>query len=254
MQILLLLGLGLATSAVANVIERQACNANNCLRGIRGTVSVLQPPLSSRLEDCSSFQLATVTPAPTTITTTVATETVTVSDAGVTARAILPRQETVSPTAIPAYATYCPNSIQYASACSCVGVTASTTTVSTPTVTISTTVTSTVTSTPNPYTCSPADSASACGGTCDGICFPDVNGVGYCKQNRPCEGLLACAVDSDCESDICLVNGCGTVCAESEYLCPNTSSTKRLFRKKALGEGNKRDMVATEIGMMEFDA
>jgi len=252
MQILLLLGL--ATCAVANVIERRACNADNCLRGIRGTVSGLQPPLSSRLADCSSFQLATVTPAPTTITTTVATETVTVSDATVTARAILPRQETISPTSIPAYATYCPNSIQYASACSCVGVTASTTTLSTPTVTISTTVTSTVTSTPPSYTCSPADSVSACGGSCDGICFPDVNGVGYCKQNRPCEGLLPCTLDSDCASDICLVNGCGTVCAESQYLCPNPSSTKRLFRKKAVGEENKRDLVATEMGMMKFDA
>ncbi|KUJ23897.1 uncharacterized protein LY89DRAFT_776109 [Mollisia scopiformis] len=246
--------LGLATSALANVMERQAtCNADNCLRGLRGTANMV-PPLSSRLDDCSSFQLATVTPAPTTITTTVATETITVTEAAVTARAILPRQETVYPSSIPAYATYCPVSSRYASACSCLGVTATTTTVGTPTVTISTTATATVTYTPNLYACSPADSASACGGSCDGTCFPDVNGVGYCKQNRPCEGLTPCTADSDCPSDICLVNGCGTVCAETQYLCPNTSSAKFLFRKKSEGmEAGKRAMVATEKGMMEMD-
>ncbi|CZR56072.1 uncharacterized protein PAC_05960 [Phialocephala subalpina] len=224
MQTALLL-LGLAASAFANVIERQVCNADNCLRGIRGTNG--QPPMSSRLVDCSSFQLATVTPAPVTVTTTVAT--VIVTEVPITARAVFARQATVSPSSVPAYATYCSASARYASACSCLGITKTTTTLATPTVTETTTATTTVA--PPSFTCSPADSASACGGTCDGTCFPDVNGVGYCKQSRPCSGLTPCTLDSDCASGICLVNGCGSVCADVEYLCPNTSSAKFLFTK-----------------------
>lgn len=170
----------------------------------------------------------------------------------VTARAVLQRQVTVSPTAIPAYARYCPNDSAYASACSCVGITATTTTVPAPTTTTTFYITTTIIPNQPSYTCTPADSAAACGGTCDGTCFPDVDGIGICKQNRPCSGLQACTLNGDCTSDICLVNGCGTVCAEPQYLCPNPSSTKRMFRKKAVGE-SKRDMVATEAGMMEFD-
>lgn len=78
-----------------------------------------------------------------------------------------------------------------------------------------------------------------------------MNGVGYCKENRPCDVLAPCTVDNDCISNICLVNGCGSVCAETEYLCPNTSSAKLLFRKR--GE-SKRGLVATEKGMVAFDA
>ncbi|KAF8856003.1 hypothetical protein BDZ45DRAFT_804502 [Acephala macrosclerotiorum] len=223
MQTALIL-LGLATSAFANVIERQVCNADNCLRGIRGTNGA--PPMSSRLADCSSFQLVTVTPAPVTVTTTI---TSTVTEAIVTARAVLARQATMSPSAIPTYATYCSASARYASACSCLGITKTTTTLATPTVTSTTSATTTVA--PLPFACSPADSASACGGACDGTCFPDVNGAGFCKQSRPCSGLPACTLDSDCASGICLVNGCGSVCADVQYLCPNTSSAKFLFTK-----------------------
>jgi hypothetical protein len=39
------------------------CQANNCIRGIRGTEANRTPPLTSRLADCSSFMLVTVTPA-----------------------------------------------------------------------------------------------------------------------------------------------------------------------------------------------
>ncbi len=57
--------------------------------------------------------------------------------------------------------------------------------------------------------------------------------MGYCKQSRPCSGLQPCNADADCPSEICLVNGCGNVCAETQYLCPNTSLTKALFKKPA---------------------
>jgi hypothetical protein len=57
---------------------------------------------------------------------------------------ILGRQTTVVPSSIPAYASACSGSVGYSSACSCLGVTASTTTAPTPSTTITVTTTSTV--------------------------------------------------------------------------------------------------------------
>ena len=56
------------------------------------------------------------------------------------------RQVTVEPSSIPTYASACSGSVRYSSACSCIGVTATTITVATPstTKTVSTTVTPTV--------------------------------------------------------------------------------------------------------------
>jgi hypothetical protein len=71
---------------------------------------------------------------------------------GVGARVVLPtiapRQMTVAPSSIPAYASPCSGSFHYSSACSCVGVTAMTTTVATPTTTTTTTTSTTVTVVP----------------------------------------------------------------------------------------------------------
>jgi len=54
---------------------------------------------------------------------------------------LYPRQETVAPTNIPAYASACSGSVRYSSACSCVGVTAMTTMA--PTLTYTQTITTT---------------------------------------------------------------------------------------------------------------
>jgi hypothetical protein len=50
------------------------------------------------------------------------------------------RQETVFPTALPNYASACTAAAEYASACSCFGLTGSVTTAPTPTVTVTSTV------------------------------------------------------------------------------------------------------------------
>jgi len=118
--------------------------------------------------DCSSYFFTTVTPATYTTTTTftAATGTVTVTgsttittpttvtDISTTVTSIIAevtstsyvelpkrenaialhaRQETIAPSNIPAYASACSDSVAYSSACSCVGVTAMTTTAPTPT-------------------------------------------------------------------------------------------------------------------------
>ncbi|KAE8152758.1 hypothetical protein BDV25DRAFT_137566 [Aspergillus avenaceus] len=61
------------------------------------------PPLSSRLADCSGFQLVRVTPAPVLTTSTVATVTITVTVTGPVLARLARRQTTVTPTAVPTY-------------------------------------------------------------------------------------------------------------------------------------------------------
>jgi hypothetical protein len=61
----LFLALATARSAFAlSLGARNECNANNCLRGVRGTDANLKPSLASRLADCSSFMEITVTLPP----------------------------------------------------------------------------------------------------------------------------------------------------------------------------------------------
>ena len=57
-----LLFLGLASTGLGHVVERAACNADNCARAVTGTAGS-NPNQSSRLADCSSFMRVTVTPA-----------------------------------------------------------------------------------------------------------------------------------------------------------------------------------------------
>ncbi|KAH6687746.1 hypothetical protein F5X68DRAFT_206200 [Plectosphaerella plurivora] len=40
------------------------CNANNCARAVSGTNAAKAPSITSRKQDCASFMLVTVTPAP----------------------------------------------------------------------------------------------------------------------------------------------------------------------------------------------
>ncbi|MCJ1320227.1 hypothetical protein MMC15_005565 [Xylographa vitiligo] len=134
---------GLA-AAVAAVTTTSACNADNCLRAVRGT----SLPTRSGAADCSSFFEATVTPATSTVT---ATATVTSFSnkrrraLNAAENALEARQMTVVPTAIPTYASACSGSVRYSSACSCIGVTATTSTAATPTTTVTVTVTADVT-------------------------------------------------------------------------------------------------------------
>jgi hypothetical protein len=48
---------------VVSTTATTACDANNCARAVTGTRSGKLPDVTSRMEDCSSFMLVTVTPA-----------------------------------------------------------------------------------------------------------------------------------------------------------------------------------------------
>ncbi|KAF6805754.1 hypothetical protein CMUS01_14542 [Colletotrichum musicola] len=135
--------IALASSLIsaANAIAAPApsptkCNADNCLRQVRASAF----PTRSGTADCQAFQ---------TVTSTVVTTT-TVAAAGKVKRAVVDPNIMITQLAkraaptIPTYASGCSNSAQYASACSCAGVTGSTKT-----------VTSTVTSTSTPAAACP---------------------------------------------------------------------------------------------------
>ncbi|EPE35750.1 hypothetical protein GLAREA_05088 [Glarea lozoyensis ATCC 20868] len=99
---------------------------------------------------------------------------------------------------------------------------------------------------PSTYSCTPGG-FPACGGSCGGTCFPDVNGAGVCKISVSCAGLTACNTGADCESTYCLVNACGRVCAATSKLCPTNNNPKMLFAKKYVAL-EERTVVLTEIG------
>jgi len=132
------------------------CNANNCLRAVKAGAF----PTRKTIEDCSSFMAITVTPATFTITSTIATTFTTLAEPPTEtlkrrnynphpAREVIEvRQVTVSPTAVPAYASACTGIVKYSSACSCIGVTQYTVTAATPVTTVTTSVTTTATVTP----------------------------------------------------------------------------------------------------------
>lgn len=56
--------LSFAAAVMASAFDKRACAADNCARQVTGTRPGLSP-IESRKADCTSFQLTTVTPAPT---------------------------------------------------------------------------------------------------------------------------------------------------------------------------------------------
>ncbi|PMD37155.1 hypothetical protein L207DRAFT_599483 [Hyaloscypha variabilis F] len=204
---ILVVALATTPGALSSIFKRTGCNANNCLRQIRGTDVNLQPPLTSRESDCSTFMITTVTPATYTATTTVTITTVVPPakrDVD-SAPLVAPRQVTVSPTTYPAYATDCPSYSAYSSACSCIGITPTVTTVPTPTTTTTVTAYQTI----SPYQCSPAN-YQPCGGSCGGICLPtNADGFGICQVDSDCAGRPSCSTDADCPGGYCLNDACG---------------------------------------------
>jgi len=235
MKASLFLTLAAASIALSNVLldRANACSPNNCLRGVGGTAANAKPPLTSRLSDCSSFMLTTITPTPVTITyTQTYTTTLPVGmkrDVG----EIQDRQVVVTPKTVPAYATYCSNAAAYSSACSCESITAQFTIAPTPTITAYA-VGPTVSVCPfSPFgtetncggTCynleTSADNCGACGFTCaateicnNGFCEPDV--TLYQCDNPNTSGCLgedsSCGQCGECHPDnfgqgYCVANG-----------------------------------------------
>ena len=121
MQLLsVLLPLAVVNGAYSHALAPRACNADNCARAVTG--SAAQPALSVRSSDCASFLAVTVTPPAVTVTSAAAAAVVTPADA--------------TSSAVPTYASACSGAVRYSSACSCLGVTGTTTTVAAPTVTV----------------------------------------------------------------------------------------------------------------------
>jgi len=113
----------LATASAVSASVVGACNANNCLRAVRGTSN----PEISGIADCTTYFSEEFVA---TVTLPTSTSTITV-------------YATVTPPCIPTYASACGDFVAYSSACSCVGAPQSTYTAPAPTVTA--TFTSTVT-------------------------------------------------------------------------------------------------------------
>ncbi|KAK4101378.1 hypothetical protein N658DRAFT_496247 [Parathielavia hyrcaniae] len=125
--------------AGAALDARGDCHGNNCNRAVTGTRPGLLP-FSDRSSSCSSFLLTTVTPAATTVTVTVDEEDLPTPTGPAKRDQLMGRQMTVVPSSIPEFAENCADAAEFASACTCFGVTGSVTTMPTPTVTITTTV------------------------------------------------------------------------------------------------------------------
>jgi hypothetical protein len=152
-----------------------ACNANNCARAVTGTREGKVPAVTSRQADCSSFMKATAYTYANGATATV-----------------------ISPTAVPAYASPCSSPVNsvtaYASACSCWGITATTTKVSTaaPACTVS----------PGDAVGNPKP-AFPCAGGYEGLCYcaADTAGKPFCDAayfGGDFIHSLICATDSQC--------------------------------------------------------
>ncbi|KAH8881233.1 hypothetical protein GQ53DRAFT_517064 [Thozetella sp. PMI_491] len=113
----------LASLALGHVLEARQCAGNNCNRQVTGTRAGL-PALASRSADCSSFLQVRVTASQRTVTVTsfVPPAATPVRREVVADKVVQARQVTVTPSAIPAYASSCDDAAEYSSACGCLGV------------------------------------------------------------------------------------------------------------------------------------
>ncbi|CZR61930.1 uncharacterized protein PAC_11827 [Phialocephala subalpina] len=163
----------LVTEALASVFQRGGCNADNCARAVTGT-RYAPDVQASHMADCSSFMMETITPATPTSTVTltgtsysvvgsnakrtaaplakkdslkprdVALDSFLVAPTSIaaaattTAAGVKARQVTVVPNSVPIYASACSGTVRYSSACSCAGITVSTTYAPTPATTTTT--------------------------------------------------------------------------------------------------------------------
>ncbi|PTD07842.1 hypothetical protein FCULG_00005295 [Fusarium culmorum] len=145
--------IGLETSsAAAEPTSTEASTtafADACVVGVGGPDG--EPPLTSRIADCSAFNVVTVSPLPVTTTVVKRELAVRIPTGKYTGQPVIntlarraegePTATTILPHKVPGYAGYCDSPEAYYEACSKAGVTAFTTTLSTSTTTTETTVT-----------------------------------------------------------------------------------------------------------------
>ncbi|KAM0322450.1 hypothetical protein ACHAQA_009517 [Verticillium albo-atrum] len=208
MKASLALVLSLASAAFATG-GSDGCNANNCARGVTGTRAGKKPELTSRMEDCASFQLTTVTPTTSTSTTTITIYTDN-PPAPVNPPAVEPQNPvTVIPTNVPAYASSCDGRSGYASACSCWGITATATTVATPTAVATATKYIDV-GCRTPGICPfPFINLWACGKGKLCTCLKGTDGQKICVEDKACIKAQTCRSSSDCGvGEGCVIDHC----------------------------------------------
>jgi len=231
-------------SALTITTSNASCDADDCARAVTGTRTGKVPNISSREADCSSFQITTVTPAPSTVTafTTVTSIPPHKRDA------IAERQVTITPVSVPTYASACSGAVRYKSACSCWGITATVTTAPTPIVTVVSTVTVTPDECSNPGpscgTYHPVTDPS-CGPLGDCLCVTDTDGRAVCVQDISCSGAVSCTDDADCPGiEVCWAAGCCTgsgLCATPADICPFAPVKMLRMLRRGVKEVHMRD-------------
>ena len=174
----------------------------------------------------------------------------------------------VAPTSIPTYANACSDCAAYSSACSCLGVVATTSTAPTPTYTVTLSIVPTsglisTTSSSSSATASPTaptppltNGTTSGNGTCSnpGVCqtFPpvgapgddcwcgyDTNGNAISFQAEACDTNLACTSNEDCTSHFgtawsCLISNCCefSICSRTDVCADTSTGTAMMLREK----------------------
>lgn len=198
---------------IGELSAQDDCHEDNCLRAIQASAF----PTVHGTADCSSIMVVTVSAS-----------------------------TTILPTAIPAYASPCTDFPEYSSACSCIGIT-ETTTIITPTCSVGQAscnggACQDILSDPNNCgtcgnvcgsgsTCSNGEcSAPTCAGsTCDDLgscqgdcfCFETADGTGFCGPSESCAPLTDCESTDDCDAGF--VCATGTCCGRN--VCLNACDT-----------------------------
>ncbi|MCJ1287361.1 hypothetical protein MMC26_006710 [Xylographa opegraphella] len=142
------------TATVTPATVTQTVIGSTVTQTVVATLSETTTAATVEVTAATVTDILTVTVSTALVTATVSTVVVTAGAPVVTLKVrdgseqrIAPRAVTVSPSSVPTYASACSGTVRYSSACSCFGVTHSTSTAPTPSTTVTVTATATATAT-----------------------------------------------------------------------------------------------------------